>query len=397
MARPRHAPAQPPAMTETVSDIPVGGRAELVEPERMEADSYEWDPNAGREMPPDDTGIGTGAGVEMAPNAERDDKISALLRGDGDAGKAEAPEGKEKPASEEVEGKDEPVAAKDGEAAEAAKDDTEKPVVVVSDKPTRRDILANVKAEREKRTLEASLKAANDRAKAAEDRAAAVDGSLKTKSLLKLAMERGLTREQAVEALVLAEEDEVDAPAAQPAKLDPVVAELKAKIEQMEQRDAQQQAAQANAGARLVVAETLRALDDVPLVMAAKTVTLHLSDGSIRHRPTSDAILEIAAQNWRADGSPADVDRKSYLAPAAAELEEKLRTDYGLTPEAYEAMKTKKAADVATEVDVKEVKPRVPALGKRMTPSSAPKDQSNGLSLDRDERDQQIKARFGLR
>lgn len=399
----RAAAAQPRAeMTMTTSDIPVGGKPQQVPTERPPADAMKWN-SEGTEVPPDDNGEVVGAPVPHNNDPDKDARIRKLLHGD--AEEAEGVKATDTPEVTILTDKAEETEPEEGEtateqekpAADAeAKAEQPKPKTVTP----RRNILDNLATERAKRSLETRLQEANQQKNAAEARSKVLEETLNSKSIASLAKRLGLTREQAMEQLVYAEEETDDttavaAPAAEAAKAaaDPEKEELKRRLEALERTNRQATDAQA-----IAVTQGVLAPMDLPLVKAARRIPVPQADGTVVMMQKEQVILAIAEQRWIAEGRPMHVDRRDYLAPAAETLEEALAEEHGPMLEAHAARSGKGGSQTQAAAQG-ESKPNgsaksVPALGKRMAPGpSAPAGEK--LPLDPDERRRAVKARFG--
>lgn len=389
------APSAPHVMKD--SDIPIGGRDQFAVVPRPEPDTIEWS-GVGTEVQGDNNGEVVAASVPRAPDEARDAKIARLLRGE--------PADTEKPAETATSEAKAESTTEEKPAAEAKDDDSVKTPVVKAEPPKvgRRDLLANLEAERKKRETEAEL--GNSRTKIAELEAAlkSKDDEVKaaaTADLYKIARARGLTREQALEAIIAAEEgdDTPVTPTAAKAETkaeDPTIAELRAKVAKMEARDQEAQAIQAYATVTKVI-EPLEA----PTLKAVKTISMPMSDAngaSIVQQMTKEAaVLTLAESMWNGDGKPTAANKNDYLVRAAEVLNEAIESgEIAASVDRRSAVPPVKstAKSVAT-AEVEE--DAVPAVGTRMGGGGAPKSAGDGLPKDEHERKAEIKRRFGLR
>lgn len=270
--------------------------------------------------------------------------------------------------------KDEPA---EGETAEEPETKTDEPVkteVTEPAKPTRRDMLGNLDAEKQKRKLERELK---------EERAARQTAEAALKGdLLAVARAKGLTKDQALNAILEAPDS---TPAAAIAAADPINERL-SRLEQRE-RDLNQRQA-------LEVVETLTKDLDIPLVRASARIAVQDDKGVTRYLSGRELVLETAQQLWLDDGEPRDAQGRptgqtEYIRRAAAAAEEQLYED---DRPRFEAVIAKKAKAPAAAPVKKEA---APAVGRR-TGGAGPKvSAGDGLPEDVDERRMAIKARMG--
>ncbi len=233
-------------------------------------------------------------------------------------------------------------------------------------KPTRKDLLASIGAEKKARALEAKVAELQAQNKAL------------TEGTIADAMRaRGLTREQAMEKLVL---EGTGMAAADP---DPERTALKAKVEALEKVAAR---AEDEAVAK-VVAEHLAEVD-VPLVKASKRVPVPQNDGTAVYRSTHDVIAELAEQLWIDDGKPSatEKNRRDYIAPAAELLERALNEEFGPLLAAKGAKSEKAAPAKAT----------VPAVGKRGGPPRPAGNVDPYAGMDEYSRRLAIKREYGV-
>jgi hypothetical protein len=315
------APAAPPIVVTPVTEITGGGAASK---EILAGRSESWNDGeptvVGTEVVEMDAGLGEQSKAEQ---------IMMALRGDGTTEEFGTPAGKvEKVGDEE---KPDPKA---DELPNKSSETEAKP-------PTRKDILANIGAEKQRRALEAKLAETQAQLKKFTDG-----------SIAEVMRARGLTREQAMEQIVL----EGAAGAAPPVDPDPERTALKAKVEELSRIAAK---AEDEAVAK-VVNEHLEDVD-VPLVKAATRIPVPQDNGTAVYKSKHDVIAELAEQLWIEDGkpSPAEKDRRSYIKPAAELLERALNEEFGPL-----------IAAKAGKAEPKFVAPKapVPAVGKRGGP-----------------------------
>lgn len=396
------------------SDIPVGGRPQKVDTERPPADVMEWN-SEGTEQQPDADGQVVGAPVQHDKNPDRDARIRKLLRGEespaeeiktvvtDDVPDGDGDEAKEPAADDQAEaaGESEEAAAEPAEAEAQAEKPKTPPVTTESKVKARRDILANIDTERAKRRLETQLREAGEKTNAAEARAKVLEETLNSRSIIKIAKERGITRDQLMEEIVMKEaewEAEDPAPAAtaaapEKAQPDPEKEEMKRRLAALERDKIEATDAQATA----IVQSQLAPLD-LPLVKASKRIAVPQDDGTVRYQTKEQVILAIAEKRWIDEGRPMHVPRVDYLGPAAETLEEALQEEHAEMLAAHTARHGKAPAAPAQDpAPAATEKKRVPALGKRMSGGAQAPVPGNGLSLDPDERRAQVKAQFGLK
>jgi len=325
MAKASNAPAPPPVAAAPVTEVTGGAAAQK---EVLAGRTEMWGEDgettiAGGEVVEMDGGIGEQTKAEQIMMALREDGSVAEFVDK--ASNVEKVTDEEKPAPEK------PAEAKAEE---------EKPA------PTRKDILANIGAEKARRALEAKLAETQAELKA-----------LREGSITELMRARGLTREQAMEKLVT-EGVGAAAPVVDP---DPERTALKAKVEALE---AVAKRAEDEAVAK-VVADHLVDVD-VPLVKASKRVPVPQDNGTAVYRPVHDVIAELAEQLWIEEGKPsaAEKPRQAYIKPAAELLERALNEEFGPLI-AAKAGKTDPAPKPAPKTPV-------PAVGKRGGPPVRP-------------------------
>lgn len=399
----------PPPHKMVTSDIPVGGKPQQVRTERPEADVITWNSES-HEVPPDNNGEVVGAPVPHPKDPDRDARIRALLDGDDDIPSTEQAIKAVEVAADEARGGDAEVEAEEateGDEAETAEEadgetteDGEEPAVIKAksitpEKPKvdRKSIFANLEAERAKRKLEAQLKDANEKANAAEARAKVLEDTSKSKSIARIARERGMTNEQVMEEMIL-KGDDAEEDAAKPATpaVDPEKEAMARRLEALE-RDRR---AEIDQRANAVVAAVIGPLD-LPLVKATKRIPWPKDDGTVVFRGKEELILAIAEQRWIDEGRPEHINRIDYLGPAAETLEEHLKEENGDMLAAHAARLGKVAKDDAPVIAKTNGTAKVPALGKRMTGGGGTPAPGNGLSMDPDVRRLQIKEKFGFK
>lgn len=398
------AAAAPAAPVIQDSPIPVGGHDQTMLVPRPEPDTIQWS-GKGTEVQPDNNGEVVAAPVPRAPDEARDAKIRRLLRGEPDDAAKPAETAKTDVVPTETAKPD----AKPAEEAKVEEDGGEKPATApakVEPKPSsRRDLLANLEAERQKRETEAALATSRQRIAELEAALRSKDEEVKaaaTADLYKIARARGLTREQALEAIIAAEEGDAPpvVPAAKPEKPaeDPVVAELRRKVEQMEARDREAQAIQAYAN----VAKAIEPVD-APVLKSVRTISMPMTDAAgnniVQQMTKEAAVLTLAESMWRGDGEPKAANKNDYLVRAAEVLNEAIEAgevaasrDHRAGSAAAKAPTKATAAAAATETE-----DAVAAVGTRMGGGGAPKSAGDGLPKDEHDRRAEIKRRFNLK
>ena len=341
------APAPQNVIATPVVEITGGGKAEK---EILAGRTEQW--NDGTDAPalsgPVEV-VEMDAGLSEQSKAEQ---IMMALRGDGSteeyalAGTKVEKVGEEKP---------------DAPAKVEAKTEEEKPA------PTRKDLLANIGAEKRARALETQLAA--ERAK---------NKTLTEGSIADAMKARGLTREQAMERLVL----EATTPVA--VDPDPERTALRARVEELSRVAARAE----DAEVAKVVAEHIAEVD-VPMVKASKRVAVPQDNGTAVYKSTHDVIAELAEQLWIDEGKPpaSEKNRRDYIAPAAKLLEQALNEEFGplLAAKAGKA-EPAKAAPART----------VPAVGKRGGPPRPATSSDPYAQLDEYSRREAIKRDFGV-
>lgn len=397
MAKRGAAAAAPAAHVIQDSVIPVGGHDQTMMVPRPEPDTIQW-AGVGTEVQADNNGEVVPAPVPRAPDEARDAKIRRLLRGEPEDAKP----------AETVTTTTEVTTEVAKPATEAKVDDgAEKPATPaakVEPKPTpRRDLLANLQAERQKRETESALETSRTRIAELEAALRSKDDEVKasaTADLYKIARARGLTREQALEAIIAAEESD-DTPVVPAAKTDkpaedPVVAELKRKVEQMEARDREAQAIQA-------YANVAKAIDPVeaPHLKSVRTISMPMTDAAgnniVQPMTREAAVLTLAESMWNGDGKPAAANKNDYLIRAAEVLNEAIETGE------IAASRNHRAGTAPAKVPAKdppvatETEDAVAAVGTRMGGGGAPKGAGDGLPKDEHDRKAEIKRRFNLK
>lgn len=263
--------------------------------------------------------------------------------------------------------------------------DTAETAAAATTSQSRKEMLSNLAAEKQRRQLENTLR--EERQKRAQ-----IEQTLTKGSIREFAKARGMTKEQAMDELLMSLDGLDDAPTETPATptVDPEVKVIKAKLEAME---AKEQAAQDQQLTSLVEAHTVNL--DVPFLKAAKEVTLQDANGNPIKVPTRTAILTHAENLWKEAGSPQDqAARLSFLSKAAEEIDAALEEEHRPVLEAFQKRKAK-AAPATTEAPKLVKKANVPAVG-RKSGGGAAKPSDSELSMDFDERRAQIAARFGF-
>jgi len=343
---------------------PGPGEARIQEPTVTE-----WNPmEESQEAPPDDTKPPIDDAGKYAPPAnaaEKEARIRKALFGD-----TEAADGDE--AKDDTEQPDDKPAAD-------AKPEPSKP-------PTRGDMMANLRAEREKRTLENQLKEERAARKAAEERAEAARKLATEGDILSIAKARGLTTDQAIDLLMNppAEPTKPTAPA-KPAD------DTNERLSRLEQRERE-----------VIRREALSVLDeetkelDIPVVRATTRVAVADGSGGTRVMSGRELVLATAQRLWEADGKP-EGDRRKYFKEAAPLVEEQLIADDKDRLEAYARKVGGKPSGEAKPAAAKPVakKPPVPSVGSRSGGGAAEKQEAPPLPDDPDERRQAIKRRLG--
>lgn len=338
-------------------------KAEPGEARIQEPTVTEWDPMEGAvETPPEDKTVpkpdddAPPARTEAPKDdADKQARIRKLLANEPEADA----EPEDKPAAEEKPRADEPA------------------------KPTsRRDILANLSAERAKRQLEQQLKderAAREKAERDRDEATKL---LKDGDLLSFARARGLTTDQAIDLLM-------NPTAEQPKPAAPAVDPINERLTRLEQRE--RDLLQREALARLE--EETKELD-IPVTRATSRVAVADGRGGTRVMSGRELVLATAQRLWEADGKPEGKQRE-YIKEAAPLVEEQLIADDKERFEAY-AKKNgiKPAAAADKEKPAASKKPPVPSVGSRSGGATA-KVEAPELPDDPDERRQAIKRRMG--
>lgn len=337
------------------------GEARIQEPSVTE-----WDPTGDptkEAAPPEDKRV-PGAHDTTTParteapkdDADKQERIRKLLSN-------------ETPAAEETETEEKPA-------------ETEKPAAEPTKPTSRRDILANLGAERAKRSLEQQLKTEREARAEAERRADDATKMLKDGDLLSFARARGLTSDQAIDLLM-----NPKAEAAKPEKPTPAAdTQTNDRLTRLEQRERDLQRREALS----VVEEETKELD-IPVTRATSRVAVADENGRTRTMSGRDLIMETAQRLWESDGKPAG-DRRKYIKEAAPLVEEQLIADDKDRFEAYAKRGTVAAKPEAKPATTK--KPAVPSVGSRSGGSTA-KVETPELPEDPDERRLAIKRRLG--
>lgn len=334
---------------------PEAGESRIQEPTVTE-----WDPMEGTgETPPedrstpsiDDPNLGRSTPTPPKDEAEKQERIRKLLSNDQE---------EEKPAE---------TAAK----PEPAKEET-KPA-------SRRDILANLGAEKAKRSLEAQLKEERDKRVKAEQDAAAARKLMSEADIREVAKARGMTTDQVIDMLLNPE-----AEATKPAQAAPQVdQQTNERLSRLEQRERE-----------LLQREALSRMDeetkelDIPVTRATNRVAVAQADGSTRIMSGRELVLATAQRLWEADGKPAGKQRE-YIKEAAPLVEEQLVADDKERFEAY----AKKVGVKPAEGKPPTKKPAVPSVGSRSGGATARQEEPPPLPDDPDERRLAIKQRLG--
>jgi len=269
-------------------------------------------------------------------------------------------------------------------ATEDEEEETETPAA--DEPPTRRDLMDRVDAEQRRLTLEKQL---GTERRAREQAEAQLKGGL-----LAVAKAQGLTKDQAIDALLSANDDGAAPVAAAPApSTDPAVNDRLTRLEQRE-RDINKREALS------VVEEVTKELD-IPVTRATSRVTVtdetrRGNDGKALTTVMSgrELVLQTAQRLWERAGKP-DGDRRQFITKAAPLVEQQLVDDQ---KDAFEAYASKVAGKTPAAAGTPP-KPRKapPSLGRNTGGGGAAPAASLKLSDDIDERQQQIKARLGLR
>jgi len=339
-------------------------KAEPGESRIQEPTVTEWDPHASdlQEKPDDrtvpaidDAQVGRPQATPPADEADKQARIRKLLSND-------APD--EEPAEDPAPAAEQP-----------------KPVAEPAKPPARRDILANLGAEKQKRQLEQQLKAERERADKAEKDRDEASKLLKDGDLLSFAKARGLTTDQAIDMLMN--------PPAEPAKPPPAPAadQTNERLSRLEQRE--RDLLQREAMARLE--EETKELD-IPVTRATSRVAVTDNKGGSRIMSGRELVLATAQRLWEADGRPAGKQRE-YIKEAAPLVEQQLIDDDKDRFEAY-AKKTGGGTPAAAPKPAPAKKPAVPSVGSR-SGGSSPKQEVPELPDDPDERRLAIKQRLG--
>lgn len=242
------------------------------------------------------------------------EQIMQALRGDGSLAELTSPTTSDVVKLGTEEKTDEP-------AVEAA---AEKP-------PTRKDLLKAIDSEKRARVLEAQLKVEQAKNKVYSEG-----------DIAQIAAAKGISREKAMEQIVLGGVSPVVDPNPEVTALKAEVARLKTIADDAE-----------NAKLESVVTDQIKDID-VPMVKAIKRVPMPQANGTAIYKSTHDVITELAEQLWVNEGSPAQANPRDYLAPAAKLLEKALQEEFG----GLVAAKTAPKAPAS-----------VPAVGKRSSPA----------------------------
>jgi hypothetical protein len=238
-------------------------------------------------------------------------------------------------------------------------------------KPNRKDLLANIGAEKRARALEVKL------AELQAQNKALTDGSIADAMRA-----RGLTREQAMERLVLE--------GTQPAAVDPnpEMTAMRAEVARLKQIADRAEAADV---AKIVTDHIADV--DAPRLKSMKRIALPTDDGTAAvYKPTHELLAELAEQLWVEDGSPPAtyLERRAYLAPAAQKLEAALVEEYG----PYVAPAKPGINDQAAPS--KPPFKQVPAVGKRGGPPRQSTSSDPYSGMDEYTRRLAIKREFGV-
>ncbi len=253
--------------------------------------------------------------------------------------------------------------------------------------PSRRDILAGLSAEKQKRVLENQLREERQKREDAERRAEAARRLATEGDILSIAKARGLTTDQAIDLLMNPPaEPRKPAPAAKPED------DTGERLSRLEQRERE-----------VIKREALSVLDevtkdlDIPVVRATTRVAVADSAGRTQVMTGRELVLATAQRLWEADGKPAG-DRRKYLAEAAPLVEQQLIDDDKERLEAYASKKNggaKPASDGKPAPKPAPKKPPVPSVGTR-SGGATEKHEPPALPDDPDERREAIKRRFGF-
>lgn len=340
---------------------PEPGEARIQEPTVTEWDPHDGDPGVKPEdaRVPDinDETVGRPVATPPADEADKQARIRKLLSNE------------ERAAEEETEDQK--------PAPEAAKPAVSEPV-----KPaTRRDILANLGAERQKRTLEQQLKTERSTRERTERER---DDALKLAregDLLSIAKARGLTSDQAIDLLINPQAEQPKPAAAAPAD------QTNERLTRLELRERDLNRREALA----VLDDETKELD-IPVTRATNRVAVADDKGRTTIMSGRDLIMATAQRLWEADGKPAG-DRRHYLKEAAPLVEETLINDDKDRFEAY----AKRGGGTPAKPEPKPVvtkKAAVPSVGSR-SGGATTKTETPELPDDPDERRQIIKRRLG--
>ncbi len=318
--------------------------------------------------PPDNNQVVDDAEAPEAARTEDDkqDKIRALL-------------GRQFSGKEVTDGAAPVVAGAAPAATEDEEEETETPAA--DEPPTRRDLMDRVDAEQRRLTLEKQL---GTERRAREQAEAQLKGGL-----LAVAKAQGLTKDQAIDALLSANDDGATAPAAAApaASTDPAVNDRLTRLEQRE-RDINKREALS------VVEEVTKDLD-IPVVRATSRVTVSEDGGRTTVMSGRELVLQTAQRLWERAGKP-DGDRRQFITKAAPLVEQQLVEDQKDAFEAY-ASKVNGGKAPAAAATPPKTRKAPPSLGRSTGGGGAAPAASLKLSDDADERSQQIKARLGLR
>jgi len=246
--------------------------------------------------------------------------------------------------------------------------------------PSRKERIAGIdgKLAAEKSRLATERALAEERQKRKE-----LEATLQGTDVLAFARARGMTKDQAIDALLDANDTAAAAGHAAPDPMKAIndrVANLEAREREVTRREAQS------------IVERVTSDMDIPVTRATKRVAVQGEDGRTEMMSGLELVTATARRLWEQAGSP-DGGVASFLKEAAEKVEDTLINDQREVLEAYAAKKTAggKAPPAAPK------RPAPPAVGRRTGagggPSTAP--EPIKLSDDQDERQRQIKARFG--
>jgi hypothetical protein len=234
-------------------------------------------------------------------------------------------------------------------------------------------------------TLETQARQNAERAAAAEAEIARIK-ALPLKERLKYF---GDDRETLEEALLVGGDDIADLPEKPAAKVDPVVAELKAEVDALKAERAARagaETAQAISAGHAVVAEQLKDVATVPMVKAVRDIVV---DGKIVSG--IDLTLQTAHTAWLQAGKAGHP--REYVAGAAEAVEAYLREK---RPDLAEVIVGRQHAPASGKGGTPVPPARsdgAPSIGKRTAPR--PDSQPTELPMNKYERDQMIKREMG--